>query len=126
MLRVKGTALTASDYPVCQVLVKLDNGDWKLANITNRTEPWLLDMWMLDINTKALKNGLHEVGAKSYDGSKYSDEAVVPFTVDNKAREPAVSLENNMGWALLGVLILCCAVAWVAYRAMNRKRNNVE
>jgi hypothetical protein len=118
LFRVIGDAASNYVYRSVHVLIRIDDGVWQNADGTIN--------WRFNINTKALKNGPHTIRAKSYDGLKYSDEAVVPFTVDNRAAEPAVSMENNMAWALLGALILCCAVAWVAFRAMNRKRRGGE
>jgi hypothetical protein len=113
-LQIKGTAYPRTGPAVIQVFVRLDGGDWELANGTGQ--------WTFEIQSRGLKNGPHTVTARSYDGLKYSGEVDRTFIVKNPAPEPAVWIGDNFIWIIVLILILCGALALALYRSAQKKR----
>ena len=113
-LRVKGTAHSGTGPTLRQVQIRIDNGSWETANGTYG--------WTYEMNTRSLKNGPHTITARSYDGSKYSDEAARSFVVKNPRAEPSVSLENNLPLFLIMAVMLACAGIGIAYLAGRKSR----
>jgi hypothetical protein len=113
-LQIKGTAYPRTGPAVIQVFVRLDGGDWELANGTGQ--------WTFEIQSRGLKNGPHTVTARSYDGLKYSGEVDRAFIVKNPAPEPALVIGDNFIWVIVLILILSGALALALYRSARKKR----
>ena len=100
----------ASD-PIIRVQIRIDGGSLLIADGT--------ESWGFDIDTTLLSNGRHTVEARSFDGTQYSDPAVVAFDVKNgdaaaPASEPPYML-------IAGVVAIVAAVAVGAWRLRMRK-----
>ncbi|MCD6512324.1 MAG: right-handed parallel beta-helix repeat-containing protein, partial [Thermoplasmata archaeon] len=88
---VKGTIVvngTASDEDgndtITKVEIRIDNGTWNVANGTIS--------WNYTINTKELKNGMHVIGARAYDGHDYSNIVSIQIEVKNEERTPGFEI----------------------------------
>ena len=87
VVTIKGKA--SDDKKVVKVEIKIDNGEWDLANGTNS--------WSYEWNTSLFKNGKHIIYARAYDGSLYSNIASVQVNVfnDHKPDIIIISPLNN-------------------------------
>ena len=82
---IKGKAWDIDGNETLQkVEVKIDNGTWDAANGTT--------LWKYSINTKELKNGMHVIEVRSYDGHDYSNIASIHIEVKNKKKIPSFEL----------------------------------
>jgi chitodextrinase/sugar lactone lactonase YvrE len=83
---VKGTVTVSGtakdDKKVSYVEIRIDpTGKWQKATGTR--------YWSFEIDTKPLALSKHTVYVRAFDGTDYSDEANIAFTVSNPAPEPA-------------------------------------
>jgi predicted GH43/DUF377 family glycosyl hydrolase len=69
------SAHTKAGKTVTLVEVSIDGGPWSAASGTLS--------WTFSFDTARLKNGMHNLTARSFDGVKYSETAVVAFKVSN-------------------------------------------
>jgi predicted GH43/DUF377 family glycosyl hydrolase len=69
---------------VTLVEVSIDDGPWTPAVGTLS--------WTYTLDTTKLKNGLHNVTARSFDGAVYSDTVVIPFKVSNGRETPPMDI----------------------------------
>jgi hypothetical protein len=116
VLRISGHAVTRNGPVLRQVLVRVDGGDWMVANGTYE--------WKFYLNTRDLKNGRHVVEARAYDGAKYSAEAAISVVVRNPVPERGLWTDNNIIWIILLVAAVACAATYAYYRASRGKREN--
>src|SRR3989441_7493760 len=70
---IRGTASATGG--IVSVEIRVDGSVWQTATGTAT--------WTFDLNTTALIDGPHQIGARSFDGAHYSPEATVDVTVDN-------------------------------------------
>ena len=69
---------------IVKVEIRIDNGTWHVVNGTIS--------WNYSINTKELKNGMHVIEARCYDGHDYSNIASIHIEVKNKKKTPAFEI----------------------------------
>jgi len=69
---------------IVKVEIRMDNGTWHIVNGTNS--------WNYSIDTKELKNGMHVVETRCYDGHDYSNVASIHIEVKNKNKTPAFEI----------------------------------
>lgn len=103
-LKGKLLAAGAAGHPkpqrtVVLVEVSLDGGPWTPATGTLS--------WTFPLDTTRLKNGWHNISARSYDGVKYSAIATTDFKVQN---EPAPTPSTSMPPMFLAVMAVAMAV----------------
>ena len=72
---LSGTAIKGT-LEVVSVQVRVDGGDWTDANGNYS--------WQFVLDTTKLKNGKHQIEARAFDGTGYSDIVTRQFTVDNQ------------------------------------------
>ncbi|MBM4249731.1 MAG: hypothetical protein FJ149_09950 [Euryarchaeota archaeon] len=109
--RVTGTALSSSD-PIIRVQLRIDGGGLLIANGT--------ESWHFDVDTALLQNGPHTVEARSFDGTQYSEPAIVTFEVKN-GRPPGPP--GTPTYVLVALTVsLVAAMAALAWRLAARKR----
>lgn len=98
VVNVSGTAGDPDgDFTLVNVDVRIDNGNWQLANGTTS--------WYFELNTTLLPEGSHTVYARSYDGINYSSLASVTATVNNYNDPPTVSISSpSSGQTVSGTL----------------------
>ena len=108
MVTVSGSA--KDDTKISYVEVRLDpTGKWQKAVGTR--------YWSIELDTRPMELGKHTVYARAFDGTDYSDEANIAFTVDNPAPKTSEAKAFIAGFepVLLG-LALVAALALVTRR----------
>ena len=96
---VKGEA--SDDTSLQSVLVRLDGGEWELANGT--------ESWHLDIPNDRLSEGPHTIEAMSFDGVKYSEVDSVEFEFSE------VEPRTSSPWPIILVLVIIIGTIVVLY-----------
>jgi hypothetical protein len=92
-----------------QVLVRVDDGPWQLAEGTLN--------WSLYLDTRNLADGTHVIRVKSFDGSQYSAETERTVTVKNAGAAGAFDPVP-----VLAVGLIIAVVAIVAMAFVNRRK----
>jgi hypothetical protein len=110
---ITGTA-SDPDGSVMYVEVSVDGGAWQRAFGTRD--------WTFSLDTTGLKNGLHSLQARAFDGTDHSDAAMLNFTVSNAG--PATS--TGPGALVLGGLALVIIIAVVAAVLLLRRKKGPE
>jgi hypothetical protein len=82
---------------VSSVEVSIDGGSWLPATGTLS--------WTYTLDTTKLKNGMHNITARSYDGVKYSETAVTAFKVSNEPQSPATDPTSMLVIVLVAVVV---------------------
>jgi hypothetical protein len=107
-----GTASCAIyDRPIQRVEVCMDGGTWQTANGTLG--------WNFRLDTTALKDGPHSLGARSFDGTKYSDPVTVDISVRNQPGR--VETKNDLPMQISIVLLSIIAVLVISYVAITKR-----
>ena len=102
ILHGKYLAAGTSGHPkvgktVSLVEVSIDGGPWLPATGTLS--------WTYTLDTLKLKNGMHNITARSYDGVKHSDTAVTTFKVSNEAAPATVDYTFLIALVVMMVVI---------------------
>ena len=105
-MTITGTA-SKGTIEVISVEVSVDGGNW-----TNALGDY---KWQYKIDTTKLKNGLHKVEVRAFDGKDYSDVAACNFTVDNQKKESKGFIPG-----FTGVLMALAAVS-VAFLYLRKR-----
>jgi len=109
-LTVDGT-VTPGSRPIVAVEVSIDGRPWYGAS-------WK-ESWSITIDTTKLKNGMHTVVVRAFDGAYYSDEASLDFEVRNAALPPP---EAGFPWWMLAVVAVIAAAIGAAAMLAQRKK----
>ena len=104
---ITGTA-TKGSLEVVSVQVRTDDGEW--YNATGK------DNWQYSLDTTKLKNGVHSLQARAYDGMDYSDPVNRTIMVGN---QKAAGKGFIPGFT--GLLVLLAAVS-ATFLIMRRRR----
>lgn len=102
---VRGRANAAAG--VVRVEVRVDRGGWQIA--TGTTD------WTFDIDTTALTDGAHSIGARSSDGWSYSEEATLDVIVDNTPASLTISDPRQGGF----VAVSSFTASWTSSDAVS-------
>jgi WD40 repeat protein len=98
---------------VTQVELRIDGGDWVVVGGTSS--------WTFMLDTTKLRNGMHRVTVRAYDGTDYSGEAGISLKVDNHPAAAASSPPYLLLLLAMIVIALVVAVAAMAARGKPRK-----
>ena len=107
-VKIEGTASRMGSL-VSQVEVRFDNGDWVVAKDATQ--------WSAVWDSTKVRNGVHRVTVRAYDGTDYSPEVSISLVVDN---QPAASAPVPL-WGILFVAVLIVVVVAVAVILMRRR-----
>lgn len=113
---IRGTA-SDSDGSLNKVEIKIDNGDWILAN--GKTS------WSLELDTTTIPNGEHTIHARSFDGEDYSSTDSVTITVDNVEVQ-----EGDLGvfWFSVAIILLILTIVLLIllFLALRKRKDEEE
>ncbi|MBM4249468.1 MAG: hypothetical protein FJ149_08575 [Euryarchaeota archaeon] len=114
-ISVAGTAShPKAGQSITLVEVSVDGGPWSAANGTLS--------WGTVIDTRGLKNGLHNLSARSYDGVKYSKTAFVEFQVENRAAAQDTDITPMIAIVAV-VVVVAAAGGWLLMKRRGRRPN---
>ncbi|MEW5761345.1 MAG: Ig-like domain-containing protein, partial [Candidatus Thermoplasmatota archaeon] len=100
---------------------KIDDGEWFKINISNET-----NLWSYQIDTTKLDNGLHKLYLRAFNGTKYTDERIIPFIVYNKPAEKGVKIKSEPINPLLFLAGLIIGIVFaMAFTIYTRKKGKV-
>jgi parallel beta-helix repeat protein len=116
------TAIGLADDPdgtVTLVQIRIDDGGWIQAEG--------LTSWSYSWNTSNASDGEHTIYARSFDGTDYSNEAVVLAIVDNGSPQEPDDDEPDDGvfWWVAAIILLIVALIAITWLALTfRKRES--
>jgi ABC-type branched-subunit amino acid transport system substrate-binding protein len=87
-ITISGTA--TAPRGLVSVQVRVDGGTWQNATGTSN--------WGFELSTTGLVDGLHHIGARSFDGANYSAAETVAVTVDNTPPTVRITLPVPGGY----------------------------
>jgi len=102
-VKLEGTASRMGSL-VSQVEYRIDSGEWVIAKGATQ--------WSAVWDSTKVKNGIHAVTARAYDGTDYSPEVAISLVLDNPA--VASGPPPLLLWGVVLVVVLCL-VAMAAY-----------
>ena len=95
---------------ITRVEIRIDNGTWNVANGTNS--------WNYSMDTKALKNGMHIIEARAYDGHDYSNIVSIQIEVKNEKKK-------TPGFEMIA-FIIAIAMAFVYLKRKERRKTELQ
>ncbi|MCD6331309.1 MAG: PKD domain-containing protein [Thermoplasmata archaeon] len=105
VVEIKGSAWDADGDEIQKVEIRIDRGEWKLANGTTS--------WNYKLDTTKLSNGWHIIEARCYDGMAYSNVAMVNVTVNNFVNTPPyISIIYPSNGTIVSNIITIQGNAW--------------
>jgi outer membrane protein assembly factor BamB len=104
---------TASDPEgnLSRVEMSLNGGGWSMVTGAST--------WSYVLDTTAMRNGMHSIQVRSFDGVNYSDAAQLDFKVSNAG---AVASPGPSNILLIGVAVVVIAAVLAAVLVMRRRR----
>jgi hypothetical protein len=108
--KIMGTASRIGST-ITIVQIKFDQGEWQTAMSTGSWEY----LW----DTAKVKNGVHTVTVRCYDGTDYSWETATTLKVDNKT----VTTSNLGMYAIIAVILIMAIIA-CAFLMMRRSTDS--
>jgi hypothetical protein len=111
-VKISGTASISSGQ-VTRVEVRVDNGDWVVANG--------IASWSLDLDTKDLKNGFHYITARALSNNVSSQEVGVDIDVKNSGPE-TMTAGNLLAIGIMIGLIIAVVIGVIGYVIGRGKR----
>lgn len=113
---VRGIA-SDSDGSLNKVEIKIDNGEWILANGKKS--------WSLEWDTTTVSNGEHTIHARSFDGEDYSSTDSVAITVDNvEVQEGGL----DVFWFSVAIILLILTILLLIllFLALRKRKDEEE
>ncbi len=107
IITISGTAVD-TDGSVSNVELKIDENDWSNVSIVSASS---LE-WNYTWNTKDVKNGMHTIYARAYDGENYSAVQSVNVNVYNKAEKAKTEKKFIPGFDF-GIIIIALTVVFL-------------
>jgi hypothetical protein len=102
---IEGTSIPVGS-PITLVQLRVDNGDWHSTTGQNS--------WKYELDTTKLKNGIHLIEVRAFDGANYSDITPVSVIVDNPPIQ--VSPGNDLWLIFPAVVLLVVVIVGLFFR----------
>jgi len=98
-----------SNRSIIEVQIRIDDGPWQIVDGTIK--------WKFQMNIKNIRNGVHVLHARAFDGTLYSQEAVITLIVNISGEN--VSMENySVCITFIGafIIIFICFIIYMILR----------
>lgn len=104
---IEGTASRMGSH-IAQVEIRIDGGDWAVAGGTAQ--------WSSVWDSTKVKNGIHTVTVRAFDGTDYSPEVAISLVVDNPAVASGQSPILLYGAIAIAIIALVGVAAFLMMR----------